>query len=130
MLVLSIRTDRPEAGIGLFDGRIKVAYETWPAHRQLAETLHKKIEALLQAQQKSWKDITGIVCFKGPGSFTGLRIGLSVGNALAYGLDVPIVCGYGEEWTQKSIKRLLNDENDILAMPEYGSPANTTLPKK
>jgi tRNA threonylcarbamoyladenosine biosynthesis protein TsaB len=36
-------------------------------------------------------DIEGVVCFKGPGSFTGLRIGLTVGNALAYAQNIPVV---------------------------------------
>ena len=37
------------------------------------------------------KDLTGIVATRGPGSFTGIRIGLATAKGLAQGLDVPIV---------------------------------------
>src|SRR5690554_1609312 len=67
MLILTIRTDKPEAEIGLFDNDQQLTYETWQAHRQLAETIHKKIEATLHSQNKGWHDIAGIVAFEGPG---------------------------------------------------------------
>lgn len=82
MLILTIRTDKPEAEIGLCNGDKQLAYETWQAHRLLAETLHRKVEDLLASQSKTVDDIEGLVGFQGPGSFTGLRIGLSVVNAL------------------------------------------------
>lgn len=130
MTVLTIRTDKPEAEIGLYDDAEQVAYETWQAHRQLAETLHQKIETLLKSQKKDWPDITGIVAFQGPGSFTGLRIGLTVANALAASLEVPTVGTTAEGWQQKGIKALQTGRNDRQIIPEYGSPAHITLPKR
>lgn len=130
MLILTIRTDKPEAEIGLFEDSIKVAYEKWPAHRQLAETIYQKIEALLKSQKKDWQSIEGIVCFQGPGSFTGLRIGLTVANALSYGLQRPIVATEKESWIENGIKRLQSDDNDQQVLPEYGAPVHITLPKR
>lgn len=129
MLILMIRTDKPEAEIGLYNDQQQLAYEVWQAHRQLAETIHQKIHHLLTTQGRTLSDIGGIVCFKGPGSFTGLRIGLSVGNALAYSLAVPIVAAE-EEWVKQGIDRLLAGKSDVIALPEYGSPVYTTLPRK
>jgi tRNA threonylcarbamoyladenosine biosynthesis protein TsaB len=130
MIILTIRTDKPEAEIGLYDDQSQLAYETWQAHRELAETLHGKVEALLKSKGKSWKDLQGIVCFQGPGSFTGLRIGLTVGNALAYSYDIPIVATQDPGWLETGIKRLLDGENDTRAMPFYGADAHITLQKK
>jgi tRNA threonylcarbamoyladenosine biosynthesis protein TsaB len=130
MIILSIRTDKPEAEIGLFDGHTKLACEAWQAHRQLAEMIHAKIDALLQSQNKAWPDVQGIVCFKGPGSFTGLRIGLTVANALSQSLSIPVITGQGDAWIQDGINRLLKDGNEHIALPEYGSPARTTAPRK
>jgi len=130
MIILTIRTDKPEAELGLFDDDKKSAYETWEAHRQLAETIHQKIKAMLKSQKKTWQDIQGIVCFQGPGSFTGLRIGLTVGNALSYGLQVPIVAAKGDDWIQVGLTCLQKGNNDQLAMPEYDSPVHITLPRK
>lgn len=129
-MILTIRTDKPEAETGLYDDEKQLAYETWEAHRQLAETIHKKIEGILDKTDKKMTDLKAIVAFEGPGSFTGLRIGLSVANALAYGLDIPIVSASGEDWQEQGIKQLLAGGNDGLAMPRYGSPAHITQPRR
>jgi tRNA threonylcarbamoyladenosine biosynthesis protein TsaB len=82
------------------------------------------------SQSLTVQQIQGIVIFEGPGSFTGLRIGLSVANALAYGLNAPIVATQGDEWIEVGIKQLLNGANDGVALPEYGAPVHITNPKK
>ncbi len=130
MLVLTIRTDKPEAEIGLFENDKQLAYETWEAHRQLSATVHTKTDSLLQGNNKKLQNIGGIVAFKGPGSFTGLRIGLSVANALAYGLNIPIISQEGDGWIEAGIKRLLEGESEPVALPSYGAPVFTTKPRK
>ncbi len=130
MLILSIRTDKPESEIGLFEGPTQLDYEVWEAHRQLGTTIHRKIDELLKRQGKTLHDIQGIVCFKGPGSFTGLRIGLTVANAFAYALDIPVVAREDPQWLESGIADLLAGKNDSIALPEYGAEAFTTLPKK
>lgn len=127
--MLTLRTDNPEAEIGLYEDNKQLAYLTWQAHRQLAETIHTKIQEMLKKQGKGWQDITGVVVYKGPGSFTGLRIGLSVANALAYSLGIPIVAEQ-EDWIAQGIKRLVAGDSDRIAKPEYGAPVHITLPKK
>lgn len=130
-MILTLRTDKPDAEIGLFDGEGKLAYLVWPAHRQLAETVHVKIDEVLKSQDKNLNDISGIVVFKGPGSFTGLRIGLSVANALADSLKVPIIGLEGEElWLEKGLKALNSGQDDGIIMPEYGAPVHITAPNK
>jgi tRNA threonylcarbamoyladenosine biosynthesis protein TsaB len=129
MLILTIRTDKPEAEIGLYEGQAKLKYEIWTAHRQLAETLHTKIRDLLKSQSKDWEDIEAIVCFKGPGSFTGLRIGLTVANALAESQKIPVVGMTGQDWITNGIAQIIDGQNDKQITPEYGSPAHITLPK-
>lgn len=128
MLILTIRTDKPEAEIGLYENEEQVKYEVWIAHRQLAETIHQKIKALLHAVDKNLEDIEGIVVFKGPGSFTGLRIGMSVANALAYSLKIPVVGAMGD-WIEQGLDDLIVGKGEKLATPEYGSEANTTPPR-
>lgn len=130
MIILIIRTDNPEAEIGLFDDQTKLAYETWQAHRELSNTIHKKIKDLLEDHHKSFKDLQGIVCFQGPGSFTGLRIGLTVAGGFAYGLEVPIVATMGEDWVRQGIERLEKGENDRIALPRYGASVHITQQKK
>jgi tRNA threonylcarbamoyladenosine biosynthesis protein TsaB len=128
MLILTIRTDNPKAELGLFEDDKKISYETWHAHRQLAETIHNKITELLQGRTLSQLD--GVVCFEGPGSFTGLRIGLTVGNALAYAREIPIVATNGEDWQKFGIAKLLDGENQKIVVPDYGAPVHITQQKK
>lgn len=130
MIILTLRTDKPEAEVGLFDSDKQLAYEQWHAHRELSKTIHHKIEAILKKQGKGLKDIQGIVGYEGPGSFTGLRIGLTVVNALGYGLKIPVVATGGEDWAQQGISRLLNKDYDPLALPQYGQAAIVTAPRK
>jgi tRNA threonylcarbamoyladenosine biosynthesis protein TsaB len=130
MLILTIRTDKPEAELGLYDNQTQISYETWQAHRQLAETIHIKIRELLENQHKTPQEIGGVVLYKGPGSFTGLRIGGSVADALAYSLNIPIVGVNGDTWQQDGIGRLMAGEDDKIVQLEYGAPVHITAQKK
>jgi tRNA threonylcarbamoyladenosine biosynthesis protein TsaB len=129
-MILTIRTDKLESELGLFEGDTKLAYETWEAHRKLADTIHLKLKGLLGGQNKSLKDISGIVVFKGPGSFTGLRIGMSVANALAYSLGVPVAAAGGEDWIQDGMTRLQEHPKTQPVTPEYGQDPHITKPRK
>jgi tRNA threonylcarbamoyladenosine biosynthesis protein TsaB len=130
MLILTIRTDKPEAEIGLFEDNAQLSYHAWQAHRELGQTIHTTITKVLAEQQKTLNDIEGIVAFQGPGSFTGLRIGLSVANALADGYGIPIVGTMSDEWIAQGCEKLRQDQNDRVVMPEYGAPVHITAPKK
>jgi tRNA threonylcarbamoyladenosine biosynthesis protein TsaB len=130
MIVLGIRSDKPEAELHLYQDDNKLAELKWPAHLKLAETLNSKIEEILNKSSISYDKFDAIAVFKGPGSFTGLRIGISVANALAYAQSVPIIAAQGEDWLKKAINALSQGKNDKVAIPEYGAPARTTRPRK
>lgn len=130
MLILAMRTDKPEAEVYLYKDKDLLDQTIWQAHRALAETLHQKINDLLKRNGKDWHDINGLVVYKGPGSFTGLRIGLTVANTLAEPSKVAIVGANGDDWRQRGLDRLLNGENERLIVPEYGAPVHITAQKK
>lgn len=130
MIVLAIRTDKPEAELYLYKDKERIAEIKWQAHRELSGTIHLQIDKILKASNISLKDLGGIVCFKGPGSFTGLRIGLTVANALAYAQNIPIIARRGDDWLQKSLNDLAAGKNDKIATPYYSRPAVIFLPKK
>ncbi|MEN9407713.1 MAG: hypothetical protein RLZZ455_929 [Candidatus Parcubacteria bacterium] len=48
------------------------------------------LDALLKKNNLALSDISEIIVRKGPGSYTGLRVGASVANTLAYLLNIPI----------------------------------------
>jgi tRNA threonylcarbamoyladenosine biosynthesis protein TsaB len=129
MLIITFRTDKPEAEIGLYEDEKQLAYAVWTAHRQLAETIHAKLRDLLAQESKTLSDVGGIVAYKGPGSFTGLRIGVTVANTLAYALDVPIVGATEPKWLETGITAILAGKGEKLVLPEYGAPVHITAPK-
>lgn len=129
MITLTIRTDKPESELGLYEGDKRLTYKTWQAHRELAETIHIQISELLKSQKLELKDIGSIVAFEGPGSFTGLRIGLSVANALAYALGIPIAGSQGDDWIAAGVAKLENGGAGARALPHYGAPVHITKPK-
>jgi tRNA threonylcarbamoyladenosine biosynthesis protein TsaB len=103
---------------------------TFETDRSLARDLLKILRNLLEENHKTFQDLTGIAVFRGGGSFTGLRIGATVANALAHELKIPIVGEIGPNWRAKSALRLKSQENDRLVLPLYGRPANITAPRK
>lgn len=130
-MILFLRTDKPESELYIHDAAGKQIYShTWEAHRQLAETLHHKIRSAFSEVNKDLKDTTGIVVFEGPGSFTGLRIGMSVANALAYSLTIPVVGAAGNSWKTGGLEALKTAALNTYPAPNYATPAHTTTPKK
>ena len=129
-MYLFIMTSNPQAEIYLYDGDTKVGETIWLADRHLAETIHKEIRSLLALKGLSEQDLTGIGIFRGPGSFTGLRIGHSVANSFAYSLGLPIVGALGDNWLGDAVHRLDSGENDKIVSPFYGAPPRTTKPRK
>ena len=129
MIILGLRTDKPEAELYLYKDQHLLGELKWPAHLELSKTIHKQMDKLLNKSSISLKDVEGIVCFQGPGSFTGLRIGLSVANALAYANGIPVVAKRGDNWLKDSMKDLLAGKNDKIAVPYYDRPAATSAQK-
>ena len=130
MIILTIRSDEPEAELSLYNDKEQIDKIIWKAHRQLAETINTKIKKLLELNHCELKNLGGIVCYKGPGSFTGLRIGLTVANTFAQQLNIPIIGGTGKGWENNSIKKILMKENEELVIPVYGGEPHITQQKK
>jgi tRNA threonylcarbamoyladenosine biosynthesis protein TsaB len=132
MNILGIKTDNPIAELYLVQDSGVAAKEIWQAHRELSSTIHSKIESVVQRAGLTTKDITGIVCFAGGGSFTGLRIGVSVANALAAALELPVCATSGSDWLENGVEQIRsgNVRVGIFAEPIYDRPAATTPPKK
>ena len=114
--------------LALDDG--KTVNQEWQADRTLARDLLGYLRDSLAKYSASFADITAIGVFSGPGSYTGLRIGLTVMNTLAASLKVPIVGAGGKDWQAMCYERIRQGESDHIVLPDYGGDAHITKPRK
>jgi len=93
-LMLSVDTCGPSGSVALgrLAGRdLEVLGETELAGRTYSATLVSAIGELLAENGVALKDLGGIIAVNGPGSFTGVRVGLSAVKGLAEGAQIPVV---------------------------------------
>lgn len=129
-MILAIKTDQPRAELYLLraDGSEQDQL-VWQADRQLAQQLLPAIEDLLAKNKLKLHELSGIIVFTGSGSFTGLRIGTTVANALAYGENIPVVAIAEKDWLNFGLAELATSTGFRPVTPSYESEPNITLPK-
>jgi tRNA threonylcarbamoyladenosine biosynthesis protein TsaB len=94
MYLLGIDTCGPSGSVAvgrLIAGRCEVIAQRELAGRTYSATLISAAEALLKGQEIRLRDVGCIVAVNGPGSFTGVRVGLSAAKGLAEGAGIPVV---------------------------------------
>ncbi|MBI4328328.1 MAG: tRNA (adenosine(37)-N6)-threonylcarbamoyltransferase complex dimerization subunit type 1 TsaB [Chloroflexi bacterium] len=91
-MYLAIDTSTSTAGVALLaeDGAIRSEL-TWVAGRNHTVELFGAIEQVLGQGKGPLSELRGVVVARGPGSFTGIRVGMSAAKGLAAGLGLPIV---------------------------------------
>jgi tRNA threonylcarbamoyladenosine biosynthesis protein TsaB len=93
-LMLSIDTCGPSGSVALgrlVGGDLELLGQTELAGRTYSTTLVSAVAELLSANRIALKDLGGIIAVSGPGSFTGVRVGLSAVKGLAEGAQIPVV---------------------------------------
>ncbi|HEY42117.1 MAG TPA: tRNA (adenosine(37)-N6)-threonylcarbamoyltransferase complex dimerization subunit type 1 TsaB [Dehalococcoidia bacterium] len=88
---LAIDTSTDTASLALVRDRHVLAELTWRCGQNHTRQLMPNLEHLLRQLEMSPAEITGIIVARGPGSFNGLRVGISAAKGLAFSLGVPIV---------------------------------------
>jgi tRNA threonylcarbamoyladenosine biosynthesis protein TsaB len=90
-VLVAIDTATRFAGLALFDGETVLSESVWRSHRNQSVELMPQLVRMLDQQRMSEEEICAVAVAIGPGSFTGLRIGLSVGKGLAVAREIPIL---------------------------------------
>ena len=90
MRLLSVSTAEQGASLALFDGPVLVGESFWGSTQTHSKRLLSMVDHLVMTQAgMTLSDIDGFVAARGPGSFTGLRIGIGVVKGLAFGSSRP-----------------------------------------
>ena len=92
MRVLSIDTSGRWNAIGLIDGNQALGDLVWEARDNSLRDVILNIDLVLGSAGLTLADVDGLAVGIGPGSWTGVRVGITVGKILAYATDKPL-CG-------------------------------------
>jgi len=85
---LAFHTATPELGLAISNFAGDSRCQTWNLGRSLATDLHQHLVEFIGPQ--TWADLAFIAVAKGPGGFTGTRMGMVTARTLAQQLDIPV----------------------------------------
>ena len=110
-LILNIETATKNCSVALSkDGRTLAIRELSEQNFSHAEKLHVFIEELFAESHLKLQDLSAIAVSQGPGSYTGLRIGVSAAKGLCYALSIPLIAVD----TLEILARKINISNGII----------------
>jgi tRNA threonylcarbamoyladenosine biosynthesis protein TsaB len=91
-LILNLETATKNCSVALAkDGKTIACKEIAAQNFSHAEKLHVFIEEILGENNIQFSDLNAIAVSQGPGSYTGLRIGVSSAKGLCYALNIPMI---------------------------------------
>ncbi|MEH2229260.1 MAG: tRNA (adenosine(37)-N6)-threonylcarbamoyltransferase complex dimerization subunit type 1 TsaB [Nostoc sp.] len=85
---LSLHTTTPELGIAISNFAGETRSQIWNLGRDLSSLVHQYLIEFIKPQ--TWVDLSFIAVAKGPGGFTGTRIGVVTARTLGQQLDIPV----------------------------------------
>lgn len=92
MYILNIETATKNCSVALAkEGKTIFSKEIAEQGYSHAEKLHVFIETIIQEAGITFQDLKAIAVSQGPGSYTGLRIGVSAAKGLCYALQIPLI---------------------------------------
>ncbi|QAR30512.1 tRNA (adenosine(37)-N6)-threonylcarbamoyltransferase complex dimerization subunit type 1 TsaB [Ornithobacterium rhinotracheale] len=113
-LILNIETSTRNCSVSVArNGEMLALCEESKENYEHAEKLHRFMQWALEAEDLSFSDLDAICVSKGPGSYTGLRIGVSAAKGLCFALNIPLL----------SMNSL-----EILARAAQGAAADYIIP--
>lgn len=100
MLIVAIDTASLESAIAVLDINLDSSQspslgkiwgeESWHSNRNESERVLPGLDRLLKEAGKSWEDVEGVFVVRGPGSYTSLRVGITIANTIAWVKKIPM----------------------------------------
>jgi tRNA threonylcarbamoyladenosine biosynthesis protein TsaB len=119
-LLLSLETSTQSCSAALHDDGALVASKVIETPRSAASQLAVMIDELFQVSNRKPQELKGVIVAAGPGSYTGLRIGVATAKGFCYALNIPIVSVNTLELMayqfleMDAVKKNIQDDNVIL----------------
>ena len=90
-LLLSLETSTQSCSAALHDDGVLVSSKVIETPRSAASQLAVMIDEVFHDANRKPQELKGVIVAAGPGSYTGLRIGVATAKGLCYALNIPIV---------------------------------------
>ena len=90
-IILCIDSSVSTASVALAKGKILLGKKIGVEQKQHASFLQPAIKELLNESNISMNDLSAVAVTNGPGSYTGLRIGMATAKGLCYALNIPLI---------------------------------------
>jgi len=91
-IILHIETSTKACSVAIAEGGHLLASDfRLFEHYAHAETLNPMIQSVMKEAKRNFKDLEAVAVSSGPGSYTGLRIGISSAKGFCYGLEIPLI---------------------------------------
>lgn len=116
-LILQIETATIVCSVALTENGSVLAYQEIEQRNAHAESITLFIDGVLKIGNKNYHDLDAIAVSSGPGSYTGLRIGVSVAKGLCFALDVPLI----------AVETLEAMTDGIIAQSQFEAHQNVLL---
>jgi tRNA threonylcarbamoyladenosine biosynthesis protein TsaB len=119
-LLLSLETSTQSCSAALHDDGVLVSSKVIETPRSAASQLAVMIDEVFQGANRKPQELKGVIVAAGPGSYTGLRIGVATAKGLCYALNIPIVSVNTLELmayqflVTDAAKKYIQDDNVIL----------------
>ena len=112
MKILHLETSSKNCSVAISDGKelLCLCEEVSENYKQ-SESLHTFVEWALEGAEISLKDLDAVSLGKGPGSYTGLRIGASAAKGFCFGLNLPLIAVNS---MQTMIEPFVNQGFDVI----------------
>ncbi|MEW5674836.1 tRNA (adenosine(37)-N6)-threonylcarbamoyltransferase complex dimerization subunit type 1 TsaB [Flavobacterium enshiense] len=109
--ILNIETATKNCSVSIAnEGKTVICIEVAEEGYSHAEKLHVFFEEALQKAGITFQDLKAVAVSQGPGSYTGLRIGVSAAKGLSYALSIPLIATD----TLEALSRKIQIENGII----------------
>jgi tRNA threonylcarbamoyladenosine biosynthesis protein TsaB len=116
-LILQIETATTVCSVALSENESVLAYKEIQQRNVHAEVITVFIDEILKAAGKQYHELEAVAVSCGPGSYTGLRIGISVAKGLCFALDIPLI----------AIETLEAMTDGIIAQNAFAADSNLLL---
>lgn len=110
--ILHINTALETASVSLAENDVVILERRNDVQKEHASFLHQAIAEMMQEAGIALKILNGVAVIHGPGSYTGLRVGLAAAKGICYGLSVPLITVNTLEWMAGACK---NEDADLFS---------------